>query len=255
MPTWDPGQYLRFESQRALPVHDLLGRLGDRAPTRIVDLGCGPGTSTAALRARWPKARIEGIDLSEEMLAVARRSDPATVWRRDDLRTWRAAAPYDLVFSNAALHWVPDHAELFPRLLEAVAPGGALAVQMPASSESPVHRWVREVARSATWSSRWGTAVPAHPVEPPAVYYRLLAPRSAAVELWETEYVHVLPDAASIVEWVKGTTLRPYLERLPPADQPSFLADVTRGVAEAYPAEPDGRVLFPFRRQFIVAHR
>ncbi|MFY9717636.1 MAG: methyltransferase domain-containing protein [Thermoplasmata archaeon] len=256
MPTWDPGQYLRFERQRGLAVHDLVARLHDRSPKRIVDLGCGAGPSTALLRQRWPTAYIEGIDSSAEMLAAARPTDPSTVWQHGDLRDWQASEPFDLVFSNAALHWVPEHERLFARLISQVAPGGALAVQMPVNSESPAHRAIRDTAAEPRWAPRWGPELPRANVEAPERYYRFLAPASTAIELWQTEYVHVLPDAPSIVEWVKGTTLRPYLDALPmAADRGKFLEEIAERIAAAYPAESDGRVLFPFRRQFLVAHR
>jgi trans-aconitate 2-methyltransferase len=256
MPTWDPGQYLHFERQRGLAVHDLVARLSDRSPKRIVDLGCGAGSSTSVLRARWPTAHLEGIDSSAEMLAAARTTDSSTDWQLADIRAWQAPEPFDLVFSNAALHWVPEHERLFARLISQVAPGGALAVQMPVNSASPAHRAIRETAAEPRWASRWGPDFPRANVEAPERYYRFLASSSTAVELWQTEYVHVLPDAKSIVEWVKGTTLRPHLDALSSeADRAEFLGEIAGRIAAAYPIESDGRVLFPFRRLFLVAHR
>jgi trans-aconitate 2-methyltransferase len=256
LPNWDPDQYLRFERERSLPCRDLIARIAATAPSTIIDLGCGTGTSTALLRAHWPAATVVGLDNSPEMIAAARPSDAGVDWVVGDLRTWTADQPFDLVFSNAALHWVPDHAELFARLFDQVAPGGTLAVQMPVNSESPAHRCIREVAVRSEWASRWGQGLALSRVEPPEFYYAALAPLAAGVELWATEYVHVLPDAAAILEWVKGTTLRPYLNVLPaPADRERFLAEILRGVTAAYPPQQDGRVLFPFRRLFLVAHR
>jgi trans-aconitate 2-methyltransferase len=190
------------------------------------------------------------------MIAAARRDDPAVRWVEADVATWTADRPYDLVFSNAALHWVPDHARLFPHLLEQVGPGGALAVQMPVNQESPAHRAIREVAERPPWTDRWGPEVGAVRVAPPERYYDWLAPTARGVEVWATDYLHVLPDPDAIVEWVKGTTLRPYLTALrTPADQAAFLAEVRARVETAYPRQPDGRVLFPFRRLFVVARR
>jgi trans-aconitate 2-methyltransferase len=256
VPKWDPQQYLQFERERSQPCRDLVSRIVGSPPSTIIDLGCGTGTSTAILRERWPSARITGLDSSSEMIAVARAGDTSVEWVAGDLRHWAPAAPFDLVFSNAALHWVPDHGELVPRLLRYLSPGGVLAVQMPVNSESPAHRYIREVANRPSWAARWGS-LPA----PPAVgsvefYYTLLAPHCSEVELWVTEYVHVVPDGAAILEWVKGTTLRPYLDRLPvPQGRERFLAEILRGVIDAYPPQTDGRVLFPFRRLFFVARR
>ncbi len=190
------------------------------------------------------------------MIEAARKGDPGIAWEAGDIAAWRPGAAFDLVFSNAALHWVPDHAALFPRLMGSVAAGGALAVQMPSNFDAGAHRAIAEVARSPAWAPRWPPELrPAH-VGSPEEYYRVLAPHATSVEIWQTEYLHVLPDAAAILEWVKGTTLRPYLSALPAAsERASFLGEVRQKVAVAYPPQPDGRVLFPFRRLFLIAHR
>jgi trans-aconitate 2-methyltransferase len=256
VPPWDPELYVRFERERSLPARDLLARLSDRDPSRVVDLGCGTGTSTALLRDRWPGAQVVGLDSSPEMIAAARKGDPAVEWTLGDVRSWDPETPFDVVFSNAALHWVEHHAELFPRLLRRTAPGGTLAVQMPINSESPAHRAVREVAESALWAAKWGADLARPKVGSPEFYYNLLAAGSSSVEVWETEYVHVLPDAAAVLEWVKGTTLRPFLDRLSSAgDQKAFLDQILRKIEAGYAPQSDGHVLFPFRRLFVVAHR
>ncbi len=255
-PTWDPAQYARFEAERTLPCRDLIARVASASPARIIDLGCGSGASTALLRKQWPAAHLVGLDSSPEMITAARREDPAIDWVLQDVRAWRPREPFDLVFSNAALQWVPDHEELFPRLLGRVAPGGLLAVQMPANFDSGAHRAIREVAQSVPWAGRWGPDVRPPQIGPVELYYRLLAPRSQSVEIWLTEYVHVLPDAAAVTEWVKGTTLRPYLTALgSEADSAKFLKEIGRRIEAAYPRQPDGHVLFPFRRLFLVARR
>jgi trans-aconitate 2-methyltransferase len=255
-PRWDPAQYLRFEQERTLPGRDLIARLGAATPKRIIDLGCGSGTSTALLRERWPDAHLTGLDSSPEMITAARKNDATVDWVLHDIRTWRSHVPYDLVFSNAALQWVPDHEDLFPRLLSSVAPGGALAVQMPANFDSPAHRAIREVAGSPPWAAHWGPHLRLPKVGGLELYYRLIAPRASAVEIWQTEYVHVLPDTGAVLEWLKGTTLRPYLSALgSAADEAGFLRDLSRRIEVAYPRQPDGRVLFPFRRLFLVARR
>jgi len=254
--TWDPEQYLRFERERTLPCRDLIARIADLTPRRIVDLGCGSGTSTALLKERWPQAHLVGVDSSPEMITAARKNDPTIDWVLRDIRSWRAGEPFDLILSNAALHWVPDHDDLFPRLVGQLTAGGVLAVQMPVNSDSGAHRSIREVAQSPRWASHWTPNLRLAHVGPSDLYYRLLAPRCSTVEIWQTEYVHVLPDAAAVLEWIKGTTLRPYLTALGSApDQPEFLAEILRKVEAVYPKQPDGRVLFPFRRLFVVARR
>jgi trans-aconitate 2-methyltransferase len=256
VPTWDPEQYLRFERERSIPCRELISRLDGLTPERIIDLGCGTGTSTAQLRKGWPHAHLYGLDSSAEMIASARQGDPGVVWTLGDIRTWSTPQPFDLVFSNAALHWIPDHATAFPRLLHQVRPGGALAVQMPTNFEAPAHRCIREVASSSEWTAKLGAGLLAARVETPEFYYRLLSPLAPQIDIWQTEYVHVLPDAAAIVEWLKGSTLRPYLDLLGAhALRDAFLAQLAHLMKAAYPAQPDGRVLFPFRRLFVIARR
>ncbi|MGA9838832.1 MAG: methyltransferase domain-containing protein [Thermoplasmata archaeon] len=256
MPSWDPQQYRRFEQERALPCRDLIGRIGGLSPLRIVDLGCGTGTSTRLLRERWPAAQILGVDSSPEMIAEARSSGVVAEWSLADIRTWSPDRPVDLVFSNAALQWVGAHDRIFPRLLEHVATGGALAVQMPFNWESPAYRCLRGVVESPTWSSRWGRDLVTIHDFPPAFYYDLLSSACRQVDLWETEYIHVLPDPDAIVEWMKGTGMRPYLDSLgSESGRTAFLREISSGVAASYPPQSDGRVLFAFRRLFLVAYR
>lgn len=255
-PSWDAQLYLRFANERTQAASDLAARVQLASPRGIVDLGCGPGNSTAVLRARWPQARISGVDHSAEMLAEARRTYPAGAWFQTDIAGWTADQPYDLVYSNAALQWVQGHAQLIPHLLAQVADGGALAVQMPAHSGSPLHLRMRQIALDARWRERMGGAINAIVEEPPAYYYGLLAPRCARVEMWETEYIHVLDSAAGILDFARGTALRPYLEALGNAeDQERYLGLLADAIVHDYPQQADGKVLFPFRRLFFIAYR
>jgi trans-aconitate 2-methyltransferase len=257
MPTWDAAQYLRFAEQRTRPCRDLVAQIAVEAPGRIVDLGCGPGNSTAVLAARWPGAVVTGIDSSAEMIAAARAGKPEGVWEVGDIATWAEGEreAFDVVFSNAALQWVGGHAAVLPRLLGRVAPGGALAVQMPNNHDSPAHEAIDATAAAFGHLLPVGGVRTWH-VEPPELYYDVLAPHAAAVDIWETEYLQVMPDAAALVEWYKGTGLRPCLDALPgEAARQGFLAEYGRRVEVAYPARADGRVLFPFRRLFVVAYR
>jgi trans-aconitate 2-methyltransferase len=260
--SWNPEQYLKYSNERLRPALDLLARIDIAAPKTVLDLGCGAGNVTAFLAQRWPDARIVGVDNSKEMLAKARAStagDSRREWIDADLKTYPPTANVDVVYSNAALHWQPDHARLFPRIFDWVAPNGVLAVQMPNQLAAPSHVAIAGVVATAKWRDRLGTAGQQTPVLRTADYFRLLSPDARAVDTWATEYLHVLPASADgvhpVVGWIKGTTLTPYLAALPEDLQHAFMNDVSQRVAAAYPTLPDGRVLFPFRRLFIVASR
>jgi len=256
MPTWSAAQYLRFADERTRPCRDLAAAIALPAPRRVFDLGCGPGNSTAVLATRWPDAEITGLDSSEAMIAAARRDAPLRTWIVGDIASWTAGEPVDLVFSNAALQWVPGHDTVYPHLLSQLAPSGALAAQVPCNMGAPAHEAMREVAARPAWRRHFPGAVREWHVHPSAFYYDTLAPLAARLDIWETEYLHVLPDAAAIVEWYKGSGLRPFLDALPDeADRHRFLAGYLEAVTAAYPAQGDGRVLFPFRRLFVIAYR
>ena len=253
MALWNDAQYLKFGDERTRAARELLMRVPLERVERAVDLGCGPGNSTALLRERWPNARLSGVDNSPEMLERARRDFPAIEWILGDAGAYRASEPVDLLFANAVFHWLPDHATLFPSLIGQVKKGGVLAVQMPQSFEEPSHRLMREVrARLLPGRSAVNAATP---VAGPAFYYDLLAPRATAVDIWRTTYEHVMPDAAAIVEWVKGTGLRPYLDGLTESERTTYLAAYCAEIDVAYPARVDGKRLFSFPRLFIVAVR
>ena len=256
MTAWDADRYLQFADERTQPAIDLVGRIALRDPARIVDLGCGPGNSTAVLRRRWPAAAIVGLDNSPAMIAAAAREYPAGTWVQADLATWVADAPFDLVFANATLQWLPDHDTLFPRLLGQVAPGGALAVQMPARLYARVQQLLLDVAADPAWRDRLAAARDALAVGPPGFYYDLLRPLAARLDLWETEYVHAMTSHAAIVDWVRGTRLRTFLAALADeAEQRRFEERLLAAVAAGYPPQRDGRFLFPFRRLFLIAYR
>jgi trans-aconitate 2-methyltransferase len=221
-------------------------------PARVVDLGCGPGNSTALLRERWPDAEITGIDGSEEMLAEARRQTGIR-WERADIARWRPGARYDVIFSNATLQWLDDHRALFPSLVAALAPGGVLAVQMPRNFASASHRAAREVVANGPWGARLTPILRVDPVHDAVTYHRMLAPHTRALDVWETEYLHVLDGDNPVADWTRGTYLVPLISALAEAERDVFEAEYRSRVKAAYPREPNGRTLFPFRRLFIVA--
>ncbi len=250
---WDPQQYSRFAGQRLRPALDLIARIPAEHPQTVVDLGCGTGNVTRMLRNRWPRARITGVDGSREMLAEARKEKADIRWELSELGSWNPAAKYDLVFSNAALHWLDDHPGLFVRLAAYVTAGGVLAVQMPHNFGAPSHALMHELASSPPWRDALGKLLLPMPVLEPAAYYALLAPRARWLDIWETDYLQILEGENPVAEWTKGTWLGPLLAALAPDARTAFESEYRQRVAQAYPQQPDGKTLFPFRRLFIVA--
>ena len=258
MPSWDPNQYLKFTDHRLRPALDLLAQIPLGDPRSIFDLGCGPGNITRLLAERWPSARVVGVDSSAEMLAKARQEVQSVAFERADIAHWSPPAPADLLFSNATLHWLDDHAALLPRLAAQLAPGGVLAIQMPDNRQSPSHLLMGEAAAAGPWHPKLARLRPVYgSMQSPDAYYRILAPVTRQLDIWETTYLHVLPESTGgdnpVVEWTKGTALRPYLDALEEPERTAFLAAYAARIAAAYPKQPDGRTLLPFRRIFIVA--
>ena len=250
---WDPAQYLKFADHRLRPAIDLLNRVVLDDPVEVYDLGAGAGNVTRLIKERWPDARVTGVDDSPAMLGKAAATAPAITWRQADLATWRPERPADLIYSNAALHWLTGHERLFPALLEGLGSGGVLAVQMPRNFQARSHTAIAEAALSGPWGARLEPLLRPSPVAEPAFYYDVLTPKVAALDIWETEYLQVLEGADPVKEWTKGTWLKPLLDALEEPERSRFEAAYAALVARAYPPRADGRTLFPFRRLFIVA--
>lgn len=248
--TWDPSRYLAFADERSRPFLDLVSRIGAEAPRDVVDLGCGTGHLTAVLARRWPRARVEGLDSSPEMVAAA---DPANgvSCRVEDLRDWAPAEPVDVLVTNAVLQWVPGHLDLLPRLVGGVAPGGWLALQVPGNFDEPSHVLRAKLASDPRFASHLdGVASPdAHRAE---VYLRALLDLGCEVEAWETTYLHLLQGPDPVFDWVAGTAAGPTLQALPEPLRAEFADELRAALRAAYPAGPHGTVL-PFRRVFAVA--
>lgn len=254
---WQPDQYLKFKDERTRPSIDLVGRVDLAAPGRIIDIGCGPGNSTAILKARWPAAEVWGLDSSEAMIERARADHPHIHWlRRGAEGDLSDLGAFDLVFSNAALQWMPDQEAVLTNLFGLLAGGGVLAVQVPYTKEMPVYRAILALAKTAKWAGHFGDAPDDVRHHGYPYYYHVLCRLTGDIEMWQTEYIHVMPDAGAIVEWYKSTGLRPWLERLPDeAARGEFCEDHRRLLEEAYPPQRDGRVLFPFARVFFLARK
>ncbi len=249
---WDPATYLAFGTERTRPAADLLARIPLEAPKRVVDLGCGPGNSTTLLRARWPDATIDGVDLSSEMLEDARASAIAARFIQADVTRWTPDAPYDVIYSNAAMQWMDDHEHLIPRLLSFLAPQGVLAVQVPRNFDEPCHRLIREAVVDPRWAEKlanvrhWMTLTP-------AAYYDLIAPRAAKIDIWEARYFHVLNGKDSVFHWMMGSSLGAFAAALESPLKEEFLEHCREVLARAYRPQPDGKTLFPFfRLHFVV---
>jgi trans-aconitate 2-methyltransferase len=250
---WDAALYLKFEAERMLAARDLLARLSIE-PGRAVDLGCGPGASTQLLAARFPGAEIAGVDNSASMLAEARARLPSISFLKRDIADWRPSARPDLIFANAALQWLPDHHELTPRLMSFLAEGGCLAIQMPDNRQEPSHALMRMIAADGPWTDRLAPVAKTRGlIGLFSDYYAWLKPLSARLEIWRTTYVHPLPGVGAVVDWFRGSGLRAFLNPLDECEREDFIARYMKELADAYPTEPDGSLLFLYPRLFVVA--
>lgn len=252
--TWSAQQYTMFEQQRTRPVRDLVAAIPNTEVRNAVDLGCGPGNSTEVLAARYPGARVTGMDSSEDMLLDARKRLPALTFELADIGAWRPAEKFDVILANASLQWLPDHATLYPHLVDQLTPGGTLAVQTPDNLDEPAHRLAREVAADGPWAAKIG-AVKHNERHPANDYFELLSRHCSTVDVWRTTYLHPLADHAAVVEWFKASALRPFLAPLTDSEKVVFLQTYQARISQAYPALADGTVLLPFPRLFIIATR
>ena len=250
---WDPAQYLRFADERLRPALDLLAQVPLDAPARVVDLGCGAGNVTAILRQRFPDAEVAGVDGSVDMLAKARAAVPQCHFEQADFFGWQPAQPVELIYSNAALHWVDRHATLFPRLLSLLAPAGVLAVQMPDMYDTPLRRIPLELAATEPWAGYLGDVTSAPGILSATKYWDLLRPHVGSLDLWRTTYMHALSGANAVTEWAAGSSLRPFLDRLPDERKQAFREAYSDAARAHYPRRPDGTTLLPFHRVFVVA--
>lgn len=248
-------QYVKFEEERTRPVKDLLAAVPPTPIRTAIDLGCGPGNSTEVLAALAPAASIRGLDVSADMVEAARKRLPQIDFDVADITEWDEPGPYDLILANAVFQWIPAHEPLLLKIASKLAPGGHLAIQMPDNLDEPSHRLMREVASAGPWAEKLKGVGRTQRFDA-AHYYALLSPLCSRVDVWRTTYYHPLREgAAAIVEWTKGTGLRPFLAPLDDSEREEYLARYRDALAANYPALDDGTVLFPFPRLFIVATR
>jgi trans-aconitate 2-methyltransferase len=248
---WDPDRYLRFADHRTRPGLELLARIPDIGPRTIVDLGCGTGTLTAHLARRWPGAQVVGIDSSEEMIDRARAEHPGLIWSLGDISAWEPNERIDLIFSNAALHWLDDHESLVPRIRSHVAPGGAVALQMPDNWNAPTHQIPTDILDDGTWPDVAREALMRDRLADPEDYARWLGP--ATIDMWRTTYWQVLEGDDPVWSWVTGSLLRPVLAVLDEDDRERFSTECRARYAETYRPAADGTVTAEFSRLFVIA--
>lgn len=252
---WSSDQYGRFLDQRTRPALDLLAQVQVDGSGPLVDVGCGPGNSTAALLQRWPGAEVDAFDSSPDMLVAARASNRTVNWFQCEVQDWQPERAYQLIFSNAVLHWVPEHDVLLPRLLSYLRPGGALAVQVPAHHDSALHRELVAASLDSPWEEETARARAGLSPATPAFYYDVLVPLCQHVDIWETCYFHRMDGPRDILEWVRGTALRPFLAALPDDEARSvFEGELLQRLQSRFPVHRDGSVLLPFKRLFFVAY-
>ncbi|UXN57288.1 trans-aconitate 2-methyltransferase [Phyllobacterium zundukense] len=253
---WSPDQYLKFEDERTRPANDLLSAVPNQDVQFAVDLGCGPGNSTELLVKRYPHAEVHGIDSSADMTAKAKERLPDCEFAVADIDVWQPQRNADLLYANAVMQWLPDHDRLFPRLTGFLSAGGSLAIQMPDNLQEATHVAMREVAADARWAARVTQADATRgEIGTASFYYQLLRPHCQRVDIWRTTYHHTLQGLDGIIEWFKGSALRPYLSLLNSDERADFLDKYRRRLAQSYKPMDDGIVLLPFPRMFIVATR
>jgi trans-aconitate 2-methyltransferase len=253
---WSARQYLKFEDERARPLRDLLAQVPLCYPRRVMDLGCGPGNSTELLIKRFPGAQVIGVDSSPDMLRQARERLPNCVFVEGDLSTWMPEQGTDLLFGNAVFQWVPEHPKVLRGLLQSLSPGGVLAVQMPDNTTEPALMLMEKVAASGPWTAAIALANAARNDLPrPEEYYDLLRPVCSHLDIWHTHYNHIIENHAGVVEWFKGSGLRPFLAPLDEVMAETFTAQYTDEIRRAYPTRSDGKVMLKFPRLFLLAVR
>lgn len=254
MKDWNPGAYLKFHAERTRPAVDLVTRIqAGPDPETIIDIGCGPGNSTRVLADCWPNARITGMDSSKAMIDKARKDMPDLDWIVGDAANFAPDVPCDLVFSNAVIQWIPDHETLMARFRAMLTEAGMLAVQIPLFWDMPLGQLIRDAAGQDRWKHQTDGIFELFTIHDSGFYYDTLSDLFSRVDIWETRYVHALDSHEAMVEMMRSTGLKPYLERLADdRERTDFEADVLDRIRRAYPARKNGQVLLAFHRLFFI---
>ena len=256
MSDWNPDKYLRYGSERTQPSIDLVSRIRVTEPKNIMDLGCGPGNSTLVLKKRWPKATITGLDSSPQMIKQAKADYPKGDWVLGDIASWSTDQQYDVIFSSATLQWIPNHEPLFLRLMTCLKDAGVLAIQLPYHYDSPLHRSIIEVSKDARWTRHMDSARNALTYKSASFYYDVLSSNSSELSIWTTEYFHVLDSPQAILDWISVTGLRPFFSALDSDEEVDrFKQLLLEKYTAVYARQKNGNVIFPFKRQFILARK
>jgi len=252
---WDPETYLKFKNYRSRPALDLLAQIELETKGHIIDLGCGPGNITRLIKDKWPLHKVSGIDLSLEMIQKAEKiyGNSDIEWLQSDINSWEWEKPTALIFSNAALQWVPQHKILLPKLMKMLEPRGKLAIQIPLTRNYPYQECIRKLISSPFWSRKLELDLNyKNPLEPEEIY-NLLSPQSQRINIWTTDYQHILDGENPVLKWIMGTALTPYLSVLNNKDKETFLSEYSKLLDKAYPRQNNGKTLFNMKRLFFIA--
>jgi len=251
---WNPTLYLKFNNERTQPSVDLVSRIKFDSPAKIIDVGCGPGNSTQVLVQRWPGSQVTGIDNSPAMIEKAKTDYPDQLWKISDAGKDKFPDTYDIVFSNATIQWIPDHAALFNKFFQNLNKNGVLAVQIPLFWDMPLGKSIENISNQSRWKSATRGVRELFTIHDSSFYFDLLSVHSDKIEMWETYYMHIMDSHVSILEMIRSTGLKPYLDRLETEnDKKDFEAQLLMEIAKDYPIQQNGKVLFPFKRLFFIA--
>lgn len=252
---WNPQLYLKYKNERTQPSIDLVSRIDAENPEKIIDIGCGPGNSTRVLAQRWPESIITGLDNSPAMIEKAGMDYPDQEWILSDISGFETDIKYDIVFSNAAIQWIPGHENLLLKLFSFLSTGGALAIQIPQFNEMPLGKSLEKISGKIKWKELTHGCRELFTYHESGYYYDILAQSSNSIEMWETSYCHVMDSHESILEWIRSTGLKPYIDRMKDDFMKSeFEYEVLESIRQDYPEQKNGKVLFPFKRLFFIAY-
>ncbi|MBH51651.1 MAG: trans-aconitate 2-methyltransferase [Chloroflexi bacterium] len=250
---WNPDQYGLYKNERLRPGIDLFEQITIESPKTIYDLGCGTGTLTNLLHNKWPGASVIGVDSSETMLGKANEAYPDIIWENSQLQNWKPNVNPDIIYTNAALHWIDNHSEIIPGWIKSLNPNGIFAMQVPNNWREPSHSNLAKVVRSGDWNNKLLPKLRELPILSIEEYYDLLNPITSHINIWETTYIQILEGVNPVLEWLKGTLIPPLLDLLDKKEQLLFIDQYAQLVSRDYPIRKDGKTIFPFKRLFIVA--